>query len=677
MGGADPRLAAWWWIAAALGPIASVGIAAVEPRPAARADRMAAIVAALRAEEARFKDVEYVARVTARDTRRKDPNNPAEVTTLTTRRVVLLGGRTYYQERAFEREFATKTRYQETSAYDGERTRTVVAGNCANIHLGRFVHPKLCPVHGLPLAHDEVSFPLSVYLGGSEAIHSYLGDPPDAARAGALGVFSGVAAHFEGEEEIDGLRCLKVRVERPSAGNQPPQQQDLWLAPERNYQCVKEQDRWHEMRVAELRERAPGVWFPARITVLEYEVPDVIQGKRVIASRVETTVETIDLAPRHEAAFFGDVPIPADLPIFTIRDGRLVGPMRPQPVGGEPGRAKLAEVARRVAAQERRYDDLEVKARASRTSATWNRRSEDALLVESREERSIARGERAYFTAHTAVTLMGGGRKTTIRVDAFDGRWTRSFLRVDPSDIQHIWVSLRRGRAKHDFRMLEPIFVHRPDALLLRDHSIHTPLADLLASPPDGRPELPPVRFRYCGPAEVDGHPCIALRGNLIGEGYSPTLSYAMFLATDRNDIPIELDTFEDIAGIRPLPAGISRCGDFREIAPGLWYPFRVNTMGFQWPRLCRGQLLIDWRADTTIESVTRSPRVDDAVFRDVVAPAGTRVRVSDEEGGIVGWIEQKESGVPSLAPVEYEKLRSETRAGTPRGPRVEKRPAR
>ena len=87
--------------------------------------------------------------------------------------------------------------------------------------------------------------------------------------------------HFEGEEVVDGLRCVKVRVDRWSLLQGRPALQYLWLAPERNYHCVKEQLSWpksmfgdlplHEMHVDELREVAPGLWFPTKITVVEYD----------------------------------------------------------------------------------------------------------------------------------------------------------------------------------------------------------------------------------------------------------------------------------------------------------------------------------------------------------------------------------------------------------------------
>ena len=66
-----------------------------------------------------------------------------------------------------------KYRDEEVSACDGERTRTVVAGNCANIHLGRWRHPGSFPSQPAPVLR-RVNFPLSVYLRGTEAIHAYL-----------------------------------------------------------------------------------------------------------------------------------------------------------------------------------------------------------------------------------------------------------------------------------------------------------------------------------------------------------------------------------------------------------------------------------------------------------------------------------------------------------------------
>jgi peroxiredoxin len=219
---------------------------------------------------------------------------------------------------------------------------------------------------------------------------------------------------------------------------------------------------------------------------------------------------------------------------------------------------------------------------------------------------------------------------------------------------------MRRGRVKNDPSLFESIFVHRPHSLMLRDHMIFPPLTDLLALPPDDRPELPPIRFRYCGTSEVAGHPCLTIRGNFTGRAYDTHTAFVLDLATDRNDIPIRLTTFVDASGVRPLPTSISRCDDLREIAPGLWYPFRITDLRFEnGMRQAQGWFILNSRTDITIDSVTPAPKMDDTVFRNVIAPAGSTVRVLDEEGQDVGQFEQSQDGVPSLTPARYLELLS------------------
>jgi hypothetical protein len=87
--------------------------------------------------------------------------------------------------------------------------------------------------------------------------------------------------------------------------------------------------------------------------------------------------------------------------------------------------------------------------------------------------------------------------------------------------------------------------------------------------------------------------------------------------------------------------------------------------------RMLRGQLLIDSRDDTTIESVVLEPRLDAAIFGDVVVPARTGVQVRDEQGNVIGVIRQEQAGVPSLTPAAYEKLLSDLKEKARHGRRV------
>ncbi len=170
-----------WLVAAVLlqsGRAAAVG---------ARADdRMAPIVAEVRTQEAKYRDIEYIVKSTIREADPKAPDRPADVTSMETRQVVLQGDRVSFKKDAHERVLASRAHREELSSYDGERTRTVVAGNCVNIHLGRFEHPDVYPAHTLTLAHYRVNFPLSVYLAGprrSMPIPSILASTERAARS--------------------------------------------------------------------------------------------------------------------------------------------------------------------------------------------------------------------------------------------------------------------------------------------------------------------------------------------------------------------------------------------------------------------------------------------------------------------------------------------------------------
>ena len=112
------------------------------------------------------------------------------------------------------------------------------------------------------------------------------------------------------------------------------------------------------------------------------------------------------------------------------------------------------------------------------------------------------------------------------------------------------------------------------------------------------------------------------------------------------------------------MPTRTGHCEDFREIAPGLWYPVRVTELGLEvGSHMGQGWLLLNWRRDTTIDSVTLAPRVDEAIFRDVIVPAGAKVQVQDEAGQAVGEFEQADAGIPSITPERYQELVTQMKA--------------
>src|SRR5262249_25563892 len=141
---------------------------------------------------------------------------------------------------------------------------------------------------------------------------------------------------------------------------------------------------------------------------------------------------------------------------------------------------------------------------------------------------------------------------------------------------------LRKGFVRKDEGLRDGIFVYRPHNLLLRDWWIFSTLADLLTLPRFDRTGRTTLRFRYGGTAEIDGHPCVAVRGDFTSERWNQSGgSIVLYLTTDRNHVPIKMESYDDDRRDHLMPSGVYRCDDFREIAPGLWYPFRVNELGY------------------------------------------------------------------------------------------------
>ena len=651
--------------------------AADDSKTDAREDRMAAIVAAVRAEEAKYRDLEYVVKITSRVANPQAPDQAREVTSLETRRVVLQADRLYCRKEAFERLVATKVHLEELSAYDGERTRTVVAGNCVNIHPGRFEHPDVYPAHCLPLAHFNVNFPLSVYLSGTDAIHAHPKYPRFFNREGGGSIyeFPKVVTRFEGEEKVDGLNCVKVRVDRWSSLKNFPVRQYLWLATERNYFCVKEQESrpqsrygemtFHEMHVDNLNELAPGLWFPKKFTAVYYDFEAMEQRRQVVSGDYETVVETLELAPRYNDAFFHDIAIPVGLPVFTIKDRTLLGSKMPEPIGGDQEKTKLAEVVSRVAKEEKRYDDLEVTAGVDYQAVTLIPRMGDIVAHSSREDRSVLRGSLAYFTSHERLAALNGQQSEQFQVQALDGHWTRGLHQSEENGQEFpVWASLSKGGKEKAKGRHDGVPVYRPHTLMQRDDWIYGPLADLLVSGWYDKINKYRLRFRYCGEGEFEGHHCIKLRGDvLIGERVQPHNSIVLFLATDRNLIPIKIEDYGGNFVYNAMPTAVSRCDDFREIAPGTWYPFRVTEVAFDnGVPTAQGRVLLNWRRAYQIKSVTPSPEVPNALFHDVIVPRGTKVQVYDEDRNDLGEYEQLQDGVAEVTPARYLELWSQAK---------------
>jgi hypothetical protein len=185
------------------------------------------------------------------------------------------------------------------SAYDGLHTR-VLRDGLLNVHDGFREQRRHRRPHMLPLSGTHPGeLSLEEYLTRTEARRDVR-----------------YQTRIVGAETVDGLNCVKVKVEAWKEGQAERDYRFIWLATERNYFPLKSiafgvgfssTVPLEEDSVLEWKEIEPGIWMPMRSEVIvNYTIP-AGRGERVPSNRREYRVEKIDLNPKYRLEFFGDV----------------------------------------------------------------------------------------------------------------------------------------------------------------------------------------------------------------------------------------------------------------------------------------------------------------------------------------------------------------------------------
>lgn len=253
------------------------------------------------------------------------------------------------------------------SAYDGTRTVSIEVGNSVNIHEGRYEAWRVVPPHSWTLTPCRVNFPLSVFLEGTVAIQSHPKNRSHPVGSGAMYEFPRVECHVEGYEEVDGLNCVRVRCKHwySSKPRAIPIRYALWIAPQRNYLCVKAQSfvyNSNEVRretiIEAMEEIAPGLWLPKRLVSKQYAKSE--NGERRAYRRDVTEVVQAAVNPTYPHSFFEEAGDFDDLPVYHMVEDRL----KDSPLDWEAHISSDEHVARIVEAvrmQKAKYVRLETK----------------------------------------------------------------------------------------------------------------------------------------------------------------------------------------------------------------------------------------------------------------------------------------------------------------------------
>jgi hypothetical protein len=81
----------------------------------------------------------------------------------------------------------------------------------------------------------------------------------------------------------------------------------------------------------------------------------------------------------------------------------------------------------------------------------------------------------------------------------------------------------------------------------------------------------------------------------------------SFWLALDRGYLSIRVAAFRPV-GSEKLPVGSRRVDELKELAPGIWLPWRVREIIYSGPAAKEGKSVVTQRVDTVVTSATLNP---------------------------------------------------------------------
>ncbi len=188
---------------------------------------------------------------------------------------------------------------QRVSAYDGKQTRSREDGEVK-------VYDGLRTPSSAPRAHTLLlGRPRRMSLG------EFLGQTKSQHRSPRK-----IAVTVIGDEKIDGLDCVKVKVEYwRGEEDDPTGCRHVWLAKNRNYFPVMSNSGFappflEEATVLKWSEIKPGIWMPKTIDVASNDWNQAAQGNQVPHTRTEFEIKKVELKPDYPMEFFQKIDPP-------------------------------------------------------------------------------------------------------------------------------------------------------------------------------------------------------------------------------------------------------------------------------------------------------------------------------------------------------------------------------
>jgi hypothetical protein len=326
--------------------------------PPARAEglTLAQVIANVESNEQLYRDIEVI-RTDEYQLLVEETSKDNLITTQKRQRRSVIQGPMFYLKVTGGHDLINKKSYDlfDLYGYDGEVTRRVWAGGPSTDASGNHQaianvnHKRLNPCDiFLPhtwLLVDPCITPLSVCLRGGKEFQNYAGN--DRFKDISLQTF------LEGEMEVDGLRCVKLRMD--SYDIQGPKlihngRTFLWLAIDRNYLPVKTTAyamfenpdiALAESSVKDFRQIGPDIWLPFEKNVIVYDHIALRKdkSKRVVRHTEKEKIDLAKLDPKYDISFFRNIEVPAGAAVYELEKDKIVDSyMQPgEPAGRSSG----------------------------------------------------------------------------------------------------------------------------------------------------------------------------------------------------------------------------------------------------------------------------------------------------------------------------------------------------
>jgi peroxiredoxin len=684
-----PDWSHWLVVVGVLLYVSGAGADDAQPKDAAADERLHQVIEQVRLAEERYRNLETVVRITSQDeVNPTDLNDRKNVSKSDETSYLLQQGDLFLFKWREVQSFGAgePTVTEQVAAFDGETTRCVIFGNCANVFAGRHEPPRLYPPHTWCLRTLWVNYPLSVYLQGTEAIKKHPKSFKSPVERGRVFEIAKVEVTYEGDEELDGLKCVKLQARHWNREKVTPQITEapkvvqLWLARERAYLCAKvditvgegfQGTMRNETKVTEWTEIQPGLWLPKQIQTAHYVVPRN-GGDEVVRRREALVLEKASANVKVSPERFAEVKPPKGLPTYKIdRDGLLEDSAvkSAKAPAGDP--RELDRLIAELKRQEERYQQYDISTTATYRALEGRKLGPGFITSIDEAERTISlpgklycdhiqksRGTAGFLgtSAPGAGSASGAASDTVSRTEAsWDGEWIRSFeWYADKSELpaEPRSIGLQKGGPKG-------LAAFRPHTAVFSDHRMRAQaLSDFLTA--EYWDDINKYRFlvEYVSEETVNGLRCAKLRlGSLFGDEKEPKHQFLfVWLARDRNYLAVRSQWVE-LGRSDLIPTGVAYVDDLREVVPGLWFPYHVvetacDTIGFDGTG--SGQVLINWRRERQVESLNLEPDVPEELFTPA-ASSGTWVYVSNESGQHVGRFRHRGNGAPTVGEDKYQ----------------------